>query len=84
MAEAVEAVRSKRQPDGRWLLDRIHPDRVHFALEGGEGQLFPVVTGKTGADPIFQGAADFDLELVESRTLDGRIQELVYRPSLHV
>jgi dihydrofolate reductase len=46
--------------------------------------LFPVVTGKTGADPIFQGAADFDLELVESRTLDGRIQELVYRPSLHV
>jgi dihydrofolate reductase len=46
--------------------------------------LFPVVTGKTGTDPIFQGAADFDLELVESRTLDGRIQELVYRPSLHV
>jgi dihydrofolate reductase len=46
--------------------------------------LFPVVTGRTGADPIFQGAADFDLELVESRTLDGRIQELVYRPSLHV
>jgi dihydrofolate reductase len=46
--------------------------------------LFPVVTGKTGADPIFRGAADFDLELVESRTLDGRIQELVYRPSLHV
>jgi dihydrofolate reductase len=46
--------------------------------------LFPVVTGKTGTDPIFRGAADFDLELVESRTLDGRIQELVYRPSLHV
>jgi dihydrofolate reductase len=46
--------------------------------------LFPVVTGSTGTDPIFQGAADFDLELVESRTLDGRIQELVYRPSLHV
>jgi hypothetical protein len=38
MAEAVEVVRSKRQPDGRWLLDRIHPGRVHFALEGGEGQ----------------------------------------------
>jgi len=45
--------------------------------------LFPVITGRTGLDPIFQGAADFDLELIESRTLDGRIQELVYRPTLH-
>jgi dihydrofolate reductase len=46
--------------------------------------LFPVLTGKTGVDPIFQGAADFDLELIESRTLDGNIQELIYRPTLHV
>ena len=45
--------------------------------------LFPVITGQTGLDPIFQGAADFDLELVEHRTLDGRIQELVYRPTVH-
>jgi hypothetical protein len=45
--------------------------------------LFPVITGKTGRGPIFQGAVDFDLELVESRTLDGNIQELIYRPTLH-
>jgi len=45
--------------------------------------LFPVITGQTGLDPIFQGAADFDLELIESRTLDRHIQELVYRPTLH-
>ncbi|MFG2445565.1 dihydrofolate reductase family protein [Nocardia fluminea] len=45
--------------------------------------LFPVITGQTGDDPIFRGAADFDLELLESRTLDGDIQELVYRPTLH-
>jgi dihydrofolate reductase len=45
--------------------------------------LFPVITGQTGAAPIFHGAADFDLELVESRTLDGDIQELTYRPTLH-
>ena len=45
--------------------------------------IFPVITGRTGADPIFRGAADFDLELVSSRTLDGRTQELVYRPTLH-
>ena len=37
MAEAVEVVRSKRQPDGRWLLDRIHPGRVHFDVEDGVG-----------------------------------------------
>jgi dihydrofolate reductase len=46
--------------------------------------LFPVITGQTGLDPIFHGAADFDLELIESRTLDGHIQELIYRPTLHV
>jgi dihydrofolate reductase len=45
--------------------------------------IFPVITGQTGLEPIFQGAADFDLELVESRTLDGRTQELIYRPTLH-
>jgi dihydrofolate reductase len=45
--------------------------------------LFPVITGQSGLDPIFQGGADFDLELVETRTLDGHIQELVYRPTLH-
>jgi dihydrofolate reductase len=51
-------------------------DRVHVTL-------FPVITGRTGDDPIFQGAADFDLELLDSRTLDGNIQELIYAPTLH-
>jgi dihydrofolate reductase len=46
--------------------------------------LFPVITGHTGDEPIFQGAADFDLELIDSRTLDGSIQELIYTPALHV
>lgn len=45
--------------------------------------LFPVITGRTGLDPVFRGAADFDLELLRSRTLDGHIQELLYRPVLH-
>jgi dihydrofolate reductase len=45
--------------------------------------VFPVITGQTGEDPIFHGAADFDLDLLESRTLDGRTQELIYRPTLH-
>jgi dihydrofolate reductase len=46
--------------------------------------IFPVITGRTGTDPVLGGAADFDLELLEHRTLDGDIQELVYRPTLHV
>src|ERR1700727_3014095 len=46
--------------------------------------LFPVITGQTGDEPIFQDAGDFDLELLDSRTLDGDIQELIYRPTLHV
>jgi len=45
--------------------------------------IFPVITGQNGSAPIFEGAADFDLELIESRTLDGNIQELSYRPTLH-
>jgi dihydrofolate reductase len=45
--------------------------------------VFPVITGQTGLNPIFAGAADFDLELLEHLTLDGNIQELVYRPTLH-
>jgi dihydrofolate reductase len=45
--------------------------------------LFPVVTGRTGRDPVFGGAADFDLTLLAQRTLDGDIQELIYRPTLH-
>ena len=46
--------------------------------------LFPVITGHSGQEPIFQEAADFDLELIENRTLDGNIQEFIYRPTLHV
>jgi dihydrofolate reductase len=48
-----------------------------------EVSLFPVITGQTGLGPIFEGAADFDLELIESRTLDGHIQVLTYHPTLH-
>ncbi len=45
--------------------------------------VFPVITGQTGEEPIFRDASDFDLELIESRTLDGHTQELIYRPTLH-
>ncbi|SFJ33762.1 Dihydrofolate reductase [Amycolatopsis sacchari] len=60
----------------RALLAAGLVDRVQVTL-------FPVITGRTGLDPVFRDAADFDLELVEHHTLDGHIQELVYRPTLH-
>ena len=45
--------------------------------------VFPVITGGTGGTSIWTGGADFDLELLESRTFDNNTQELVYRPTLH-
>jgi dihydrofolate reductase len=44
--------------------------------------VFPVIAAQTGDEPVFAGAGDFDLELLQARTFDGRTQELVYRPSL--
>ena len=38
MDEAVQVLRSKRQPDGTWLLENTHPGEVHFALEDGDGR----------------------------------------------
>ena len=45
--------------------------------------IFPVVSGTTGLRPVLEGAGDFDLELLESHTFDGRTQELIYRPAPH-
>ena len=36
MADAVNVVREAAA--GRWLLDRTHPGRVHFAFESGVGR----------------------------------------------
>lgn len=38
VAEAVQLVRDKRQPDGTWLLENSHPGAVHFRLEDGDGR----------------------------------------------
>ncbi|WUJ70765.1 dihydrofolate reductase family protein [Kribbella soli] len=60
----------------RSLLKAGLVDRIQVTL-------FPVICGQTGTDPIFHNAADFDLELLETRTFDGHTQELIYRPTLH-
>ena len=56
---------------------------VHMTVKRMDNVALPVITGQSGQEPIFHGAADFDLELIESRTLDGNIQERIYRPTLH-
>jgi hypothetical protein len=38
MDEAIQLLRSKKQPDGRWLLENTHRGRVHFMLEDGDGR----------------------------------------------
>jgi hypothetical protein len=37
LAEAIEVLRSKQQPDGTWPLENTHPGAVHFPLEDGDG-----------------------------------------------
>ncbi|MEV6969401.1 hypothetical protein AB0M47_30245 [Hamadaea sp. NPDC051192] len=38
LAEAVDLVRSKQQPDGTWLLENKLPGKVYFELEDGDGR----------------------------------------------
>jgi hypothetical protein len=37
LAEAIERVRAKRRPDGRWLLENTHSGKVHFRFEEPDG-----------------------------------------------
>ena len=60
--------------DKSWL----NKGRVDFL----QVTLFPVVTAQSGPEPLFAGGPDLDLELVESRTFDGRTQLLKYVPTL--
>ena len=48
-----------------------------------EVTVFPVISGKTGGERIFDGVEDFDLELLEARTFDRNTQVLTYRPTRH-
>ena len=42
--------------------------------------VFPVITGSTGSDRIYDGYPDVGLEMINSRTFDGGIQLLEYVP----
>jgi dihydrofolate reductase len=44
--------------------------------------VFPVITGSSGRDRIYDGYPDLSLDLVSSRTFDGRLQLLEYVPTV--
>ncbi|MEV4951118.1 dihydrofolate reductase family protein [Paenarthrobacter nitroguajacolicus] len=85
--DAVEAVRElKRTRTGtlstlgslslcRSLLTAGLVDRFRLVI-------FPVITGRTGSERIYDGYPDVALELVDSRTFDGRSQLLEYIPTV--
>lgn len=42
--------------------------------------VFPVITGSTGTDRIYDGYPDIALDMISSRTFDGKLQLLEYVP----
>jgi dihydrofolate reductase len=44
--------------------------------------VFPVITGITGRDRIYDGYPDVSLDMIRSRTFDGRLQLLEYVPAV--
>jgi dihydrofolate reductase len=83
--DAIEAVRAMKQEGGssmrtigslalcRSLLKAGLVDRFRVVI-------FPVITGSTGSDRIYDGYPDVALDMITSRTFDGRIQLLEYVP----
>ena len=43
--------------------------------------VFPQILGDTGREPLFADLPDIDLELIDTKVLDGRLVTLEYRPS---
>ena len=60
---------------GRTLFEERLVDRLRVVV-------FPVVTGASGRQRLFEDYPDIRLELVETRTFDGRLQLLEYVPTV--
>ena len=83
--DAAEAVRAMKE-EGSGLLSTIGSLTLcRSLLRGGlvdrfRVVMFPVITGATGSERIYDGYPDLELDMIESRTFDGRIQLVEYRP----
>ncbi|MEP7054043.1 MAG: dihydrofolate reductase family protein [Actinomycetota bacterium] len=83
--DAVEAVREMKQHAGRPMRTLGSLALSRSLLQAGlvdryRVVVFPVITGATGRDRIFDGYPDVALDLVDHRTFDGRLQLLEYVP----
>lgn len=85
--DAVDAVRAMKQ-DGVGILSTIGSLSLSRSLLGAglvdrfRVVMFPVITGATGSERIYDGYPDVALEMIDSRTFDGGIQLVEYRPSV--
>jgi dihydrofolate reductase len=83
--DAADAVRAMKQ-DGSGLLSTIGSVTLcRSLLRAGlvdrfRVVMFPVITGATGAERIYDGYPDVALDMVDHRTFDRRIQLVEYRP----
>jgi dihydrofolate reductase len=83
--DAVEAVRTMKR-DGQTPLSTIGSlSLCRTLLRAGlvdrfRVVMFPVITGSTGRERIYDGYPDVALEMIASRTFDGRIQLVEYVP----
>jgi len=85
--DAVDAVRGMKEQGRRPLRTLGSLALSRSLLRAGlvdryRVVVFPVITGATGRDRIFDGYPDVALELVDHRTFDGRLQMLEYVPTL--
>jgi dihydrofolate reductase len=85
--DGVETVRDMKRRDSRPLRTLGSLTLCRSLLEAGlvdrfRVVVFPVITGATGKDRIFDGYPDVALDLVETRTFDGRLQLLEYVPTV--
>jgi hypothetical protein len=60
----------------------VDGDPVETVVDRFRVVLFPVITGATGKERIFDGYPDIALDLVDHRTFDGRLQLLEYVPTV--
>ena len=85
--DAVDAVRAMKEQGHRPLRTLGSLALSRSLLRAGlvdryRVVVFPVITGVTGRDRIFDGYPDVALELVDHRIFDGRLQMLEYVPTV--
>ena len=85
--DAVEAVRAMKEDSGVTLSTLGSVSLSRSLITAGlvdrfRVVVFPVITGATGQDRVYDGYPDVKLDLVESRTFEGGIQLLNYVPTV--